>query len=226
MVENPGQPPIDVAIDSDPVDLRQGAIFALRATIRRTGELMFTTDTVTRLLTDGESRPVEVRLRSVRQWPRATPRPVSAPGLRLPASFRGVLPRADCEGIRHHLDFWPDQYYHRPREWQGRTDGTLRHDEIGRWHADTALDAIVLFGAAEMPLFWQVKGPDRLRRMDMAGNPIKSDRPHDLTGDGTLEPTDFTGMFLLGIMTYLADAVILLASEDRTVAEFSAVYLR
>jgi copper homeostasis protein (lipoprotein) len=141
--------------------------------------------------------------------PRASgaPQPAAgAHGLRLPASFTGVLPCADCQGIRHHLDLWPDQVYHMRRDWLGRAEGPLHRDEIGRWYADPARGAIVLHGASEMPLFWEVTGPDRLRQMDMAGAPIASDLPYELTSDGTLAPTDLSGMFLLGMMTYRADA--------------------
>ncbi len=206
VIENPGQPPIDFAIDYDPAGLLPGAIYSLRATIRRGDALMFTTDIVTRVLTDGTTRPVEVWLRPVARSSGASPAPVGAHGLSLPASFTGILPCADCEGIRHHLDLWPDQVYHMRRDWLGRPEGPLRRDEVGRWYADPPRGAIVLFGASEMPLFWEVRGPGRLRQMDMAGNPITSDLPYELTSDGTLSPTELEGMFLLGMMTYPADA--------------------
>jgi hypothetical protein len=110
----------------------------------------------------------------------ARPAPVGAHGLRLPASFTGTLPCADCEGIRHHLDLWPDQGYHMRREWLGRpaaadADTTAyRRDELGRWYADPQRNAIILFGASEMPVQWEVKNPDRLRLLDMEGAPIAS----------------------------------------------------
>ncbi|TCM78373.1 META domain-containing protein [Rhodovulum steppense] len=198
VIENPGQPPIDFAIDYDPADLRPQAIYSLRATIRRGDALMFTTDTITRVLTDGATGPVEVRLRPVARSSGASPAPVGAHGLSLPASFTGILPCADCEGIRHHLDLWPDQVYHMRREWLGRPEGPLRRDEVGRWYADPARGAIVLYGASEMPLFWEVRRPGRLRQMDMAGNPITSDLPYELTSDGTLSPTDLDTLFLSG----------------------------
>ncbi|TNC65377.1 copper resistance protein NlpE N-terminal domain-containing protein [Rubellimicrobium roseum] len=33
--------------------------------------------------------------------------PATVCGLRLPATFTGTLPCADCLGIRTHLDLWP-----------------------------------------------------------------------------------------------------------------------
>jgi copper homeostasis protein (lipoprotein) len=208
VIENPGQPPIDFAIDYDPAELRPRAIYALRATIRRSDRLLYTTDTITRVLDGAVTGPVDLQLRVVNSLPRADAGPVGAHGLRLPASFTGVLPCADCEGIRHHLDLWPDQVYHLRREWLGRAEGPMRRDEVGRWYADPVRGAIVLYGASEMPLVWEVKGPDRLRQTDLAGNPIVSDLPYELTSDGTLDPTEIEGTFLLGMMTYFADAAM------------------
>lgn len=213
VIADMGQPPIAFSIDYDPTALDPRAIYALRATIRHEERLLFTTDTITRVLEDvGEGRgpqSVEVILKMVPQDSTGDAGPaLGAHGLRLPASFLGTLPCTDCEGIRHHLDLWPDQHYHLRREWLGRAEGTLRRDEIGRWYADPVRGAIVLFGASEMPLFWQVKGPDRLRQTDMAGNPIVSDLPLELESDGTLAPTELQGVFLLGRMTYMADAAV------------------
>lgn len=199
VIEDPGQPPIDFAIEYDPAALDPRAIYSLRATIRRDGHILFTTDTVTRVLEEEGPQTVEVMLQMVRQGASGSARSLPAHGLRLPATFRGTLPCADCSGIRHHLDLWPDQYYHMRREWLGDAEGTLRRDELGRWYPDPARGAIVLYGASEMPLFWEVKAPGRLRQMDMQGNPIESDLlPYDLTGDGTLGPTDLDHLFLAG----------------------------
>ena len=207
VIEGPGQPPIAFSIDYEPSALDPRAIYSLRATIRHEGRLLFTTDTINRVLAEGDPAPVEVDLVLVQGSGADEPGPgIAAHGLRLPATFRGTLPCADCEGIRHHLDLWPDQYYHLSGEWLGEGDGTARHDEIGRWYADPGRGAIVLYGASEMPLFWQVMAPDRLRQMDMAGNPIESDLPYDLSSEGALEPTELHDLFLLGRMTYMADS--------------------
>lgn len=208
VIENPGHPPIDFAIAYDPADLRPQAIYALRAKIRQSDTVLFLTDTITRVFEGEPGGTVEVRLHPVNRSSESVASPVGAHGLRLPASFTGVLPCADCEGIRHHLDLWPDQVYHMRREWLGRTDGALTRDEVGRWYADPGRGTIVLHGASEMHLFWEVQGPDRLRQTDLSGNPIESDLPYELTSDGTLSPTDLEGLFLLGMMTYLADAAM------------------
>ncbi len=134
-----------------------------------------------------------------------------AHGLRLPASFTGTLPCADCEGIAWHLDLWPDQAYHLRRQWLGRTDprgGPARRDELGRWYADPRRDAIVLYGASEQPIEWEVRAPDRLRLLDREGNPIDSRLNYEIRSDRTLVETDLEGVFLGGMMTYFADAAL------------------
>lgn len=205
VIDDPGQPPIGFAIDYDADDIDPRGVYALRATIRHDGRLLFTTDTINRVLGANDPKHVDVLLVMVKAVEgRLTPAPPL--GLTLPATFRGTLPCADCEGIRHHLDLWPEQYYHMSREWLGKPGATARRDEIGRWYADPDRGAIVLHGAAEMPLFWQVVAPDRLRQMDMAGNSIDTGLPRDLTRLDKLEPTELHDLFLLGTMTYMADS--------------------
>ena len=206
VIDVAGALPIAFAIDYDPAALDAGAFYALRATLRHDGRLLFATQTVTRVLPTDGPQDVELVLKSAGQDSSGPPaRPLPAPGLRLPATFRGTLPFADFEGVRHHLDLWPDQVYHMRREWLGGETGLFRRDEIGRWYADPAREAIVLHGASEMPLIWEVAGPDRLRQTDLAGNPIESGLDHTLTSDGTLEPTELEDLFMLGRMSYEAD---------------------
>lgn len=137
--------------------------------------------------------------------PEAAPA-VGVHGLKLPASFAGRLPCADCDGIETHLDLWPDQVYHLSRRWLGRA-GEAGQDAIGRWYADPALDAIVLTDRGGTDSAWQVKGPDRLRLLDRDGRPIESDLPYDLTGDGSLAPAELS-LPLAGLFTYYADAAL------------------
>lgn len=208
VIDDPGQPPIAFAIDYDATSLNPRAIYALRVTIRYEGQLLFTNDAITRVLQGDGPQDVEVVLKMVQRGKLGETAPsINAVGLRLPATFLGTLPCADCAGVVYHLDLWPDQTYHMRRVWRG-TKGPLRRDEIGRWYADAERGAIVLHGASEMPLFWKVKGPERLRKMDMQGNPITSDLPYELTSRGVLDATDLRGLLLLGMMTYQSDAAI------------------
>ena len=123
---------------------------------------------------------------------------VGVHGLSLPGTFTGTLPCADCEGILHHLDLWPDGTYHMRRTWLGGDDNNQR-DEIGRWYADPGRQAIVLNGASEMPLQWQILGEDRLRQLAMDGTSIESTLNYELTNEGGLAATDLEGIFLAGM---------------------------
>jgi len=130
---------------------------------------------------------------------------VGAHGLGLPATFTGTLPCADCDGIAHHLDLFADQTWQMRREWLGGSE-PLVEDGIGAWHADPSRSAIVLDGARAAPMLWEVKGNDRVRLMDLEGQPIESDLPYELSA-GPLDETDLS-LPLGGMVTYLADAAI------------------
>ena len=203
---NDTAPPIRFAIPYDPADIAPGRRYSVRATISVNGQLRFTSDRIYPVLTGEPGEELEILLRGVRSAAAgaATEEGSGTPahGLLLPASFRGDLPCADCEGVRHHLDLWPDQVFHLRREWLGKD--SVRGD-MGRWRVDPARRALVLHGGAEMPLQYQILGPDRLRQLDLTGQPIVSDLPYELTSDGTLEMAEIPSFFL-GHMTYTADS--------------------
>ncbi|MEV8466830.1 META domain-containing protein [Fluviibacterium sp. DFM31] len=189
------------SIDYDTAALDPRHSYAVRGRVTgATGQLLFVTDTVVPVLEDGADAPV-LNLVAVAGADQPV---VGAHGLRLPATFTGTLPCADCEGIAHHLDLWPDQTYHLRRIWQGKTPPLIR-DEVGRWYVDPARAALVLHGAAEMPLQWEIQAPDRLRALDMQGKVIDSDLPYELQGTVPLEETDLD-LPLQGLVTYFADA--------------------
>lgn len=199
--------PIRFAIPYDAARLVPQGVYAVRASIRVDGQLWFTSDRHHRVLAEGSDDALQILMKSVRRSASTQAggreggaAPIPAHGLRLPASFRGDLPCADCEGVRHHLDLWPDQVFHLRREWLGK--GLVRGD-VGRWRIDPGRRALVLQGGAEMPLQFEILGQDRLRQLDLQGNPIVSDLPYELDADDGLEPADVT-LLLGGEMTFLA----------------------
>lgn len=202
---DPGNPPYSFEIGYDPDAIDPAHTYAVRARISGPDGLMFVSDTVTPVLTRGAPGHVEIVM--VRAAPRAqrsdAPR-IGAHGLRLPASFTGTLPCADCEGIRHHLDLWPDQSFQLSREWLGRED-PLREDTLGRWSVDPARGALLLDDGGTERLQWQITGPDSLRALAQDGSAIVSDLPYDLVSDGTLSPVDLT-LPMSGEFVYFADA--------------------
>jgi heat shock protein HslJ/uncharacterized lipoprotein NlpE involved in copper resistance len=122
--------------------------------------------------------------------------------LNLPSTFEGVLPCADCAGIRHHLDLWPDGVFHLRREWLGTGGVAL---DLGRWLEAPQGGAIVLEGSNPEPIRFAVTGPNALRLLDRQGRPIESSLPYSLEGLGALEPATLSRP-LHGLFTYLADA--------------------
>lgn len=124
--------------------------------------------------------------------------------LQLPASFLGVLPCADCPGVKHHLDLWPDNVFHLHREWLQRE---RRFDDLGRWRYDPGRPALVLSGGTEMPLQFEVIGPTQLRLLDFEGRPIDSELDYSLRTDGRLTPADLE-LFFGGELQYMADAAV------------------
>lgn len=138
---------------------------------------------------------------------------VAANGLSLPGNYAGVLPCADCPGIRYELTLRPDQGFALRRAYLERN---LSEVSIGRWHADPARRTLIL-GSAEagVPevLRLEILGNGTLRLLDRTGQPSASALPYELTrqaGDAPLEPV----LPLRGAFTYRADAPRL--SECRT----------
>ena len=132
----------------------------------------------------------------------ASTRPAGDHALDLPASFTGMLPCPDCTAIRAQLDLWPDGVFHLNRSREGTPQ---RDDDLGRWRRDPGSPVILLYGGREMPLQFEVVGPRGLRALDLSGKPAGKGDRYDLTGAGTLQPTDLR-RGLHGMFSYMADA--------------------
>ena len=145
----------------------------------------------------------------------AAPPAGPAHGLRLPASFEGLVPCADCAGVRWHLDLWPDAVYALHREWSGRD---VFRDEVGTWRFDATRKAFVLSSGSEIALQVEVKGPETLRPLDMDGKPIVSRLPYDLKETSAFQPADLR-LVLTGEMTEQGGAVAFV--ECRTGRRYS-----
>lgn len=204
-IEGPGQPPIAFDIEYDAAKIDERLRYVVRARILVEERLLFASDTVHLVLTQGAPREVNIMMRKVSQRAQGPDEGgsfVGAHGLRLPATFKGDLPCADCEGIRHHLNLWPDQVFQLRRTYLGKNDS---RDEIGRWRVDPERRALLLSGEAEPPLQFEILGPERLRQLDQEGAPILSDLPYELTRSSAVEPLE-PRRGLRGGFVYLADA--------------------
>lgn len=101
---------------------------------------------------------------------------------KLPASFQGDLPCADCAGIRHHLSLFEDGIYSLEMIYLGKGE-EARFDEQGEWSLDDTGKTLTL-DDGEQPRKWRVEDPSTLEALDLEGNEIES------TLDYTLKRTN------------------------------------
>jgi copper homeostasis protein (lipoprotein) len=139
------------------------------------------------------------------------PRPAGArraPGSALgslPATYTGVLPCADCPGIEHHLDLFPDRTYYLRRVYQGKHDGGF--DDIGAWEVSSAGRTLVLHGEREERPRFAIKDAKTLTKLDLEGQPIVSAANHDLKRAAAFDPIA-PRLAMRGMFRYMADAAI------------------
>jgi copper homeostasis protein (lipoprotein) len=208
-----GQPPFRFAIAYDDAALKAGHRYTVRATVRRQGQPLFTTDTHHPVL-DGRNAPLALLLVSARGG--AKPRPTAAAIGTLPASYEGELPGAS-NPIAWHLDLMPQGGYQLRMTHVGRPEPN-RFDDIGRWMQERDTGRIVLRSAREAPVYLMpVDGGAALRKLDIAGRPIESfhnDRLARLPKYAPIEPR----IALTGMFRYMADAAgITLCADGRRV---------
>jgi len=115
------------------------------------------------------------------------PRQKEASKIATPGTFTGVLPCADCEGIRYHLDLWSDHAFHLEREWMGQK--LIRYD-IGRWSLDSGRKVLMLETGGQMVAQFEASHPKALRLLDTKGHHIQSKLNYTIKSNGRLEPVD------------------------------------
>ena len=205
-IDAPGQVPIRFAIAYDPARIDSRRSYLVRATIRVGGRLAFTTDRITRPFVDGRPLPLQLVLRAVAvippgapagvsptaaaAMPAAPPGPATGPpsaaplpgavrlGL-LPATFGGVLPCADCQGIRQTLDLFPDGAFHWRSSYLGKPPVDTP-DDVGRWMFASDGRTLLLFGGREAPVRFVLRDDGALRLLDLEGRPIQSSFNYEL----------------------------------------------
>src|SRR5262245_27965789 len=123
---------------------------------------------------------------------------------RLPATFAGDLPCADCPGLRYQLELFPGRAYFLHMTYLGRGDDASV-DAIGRWTVASDRRTLVLSGGREGPVKFDIRDSHTLRMLDREGRAIASSLNYDLkrvTGLAPLEPR----LGMRGMYAYLADA--------------------
>lgn len=133
--------------------------------------------------------------------------PLAAPvaGITLPATFAGVLPCADCEGIDTTLTLDADFRFRLRSRYLGKPAGDNVVVDAGRFAASDAATRLALYGAGDTVVIFAVQGPEQLTRLDTTGQPITSQLNYTLKRapavDAIADPAPAVGVF-----TYLADA--------------------
>ncbi|MCS5699496.1 META domain-containing protein [Cyanobium sp. FGCU-52] len=219
-----GQPPFRFSIPYRNADITPRGRYAVRATVRSGDRLLFTTDTITPVLTGGPSQPLNLKLVQVGGAARRS----SSSSLvgPLPASWRGDLPAASGT-TRWQVDLAADGSFQLRQTFLDRRPPN-RFDDIGRWRIEPGSNRLVLRGGREAPLFFQpLDGGAALRKLDLAGQPIVSrqnDRLRHLAAFQPIEPR----LHLQGMFRYLADAasIRLCATGARLPVAMEGDYLK
>ena len=97
----------------------------------------------------------------------------------LPASFDGVLPCADCPGIRYQLDLMPDKTFASCMTYEERNASFGDH---GHWRLSDDGKFLVLEGShSDSADRYAVRDANTLRKLDADGHEIESKLNYDLT---------------------------------------------
>lgn len=192
-VEHPGQPPFRFSIQYDPSRIVSSHSYAVRARVTVEGQLMFTTDQRYPVLTQGSGSDAGTIIMR-----RVTGR---GPLADLPASFSGVLPCADCPGIRYLVNLFPDKSFFLRTTYLERG---VAVDDAGRWTLSTDGTKLLLQGEREMPWQYALKG-DVLSRLDSEGREI--DARYQLRRKQAFEPIE-PRLQMRGMFRYMADAAV------------------
>ncbi|HUM01559.1 MAG TPA: META domain-containing protein [Thermoanaerobaculia bacterium] len=121
--------------------------------------------------------------------------------LDVPRSWSGVIPCADCEGIRLTIDLYPDQSFALRYEYLGKNRS---FSDLGRWSVEEK-GTLTLRGGTEAPHFFRVVDPETLRKLDGEGREIGSRLNYDLKRDPEFRPVVEPAR-VLGLYRYMADA--------------------
>lgn len=121
-----------------------------------------------------------------------------------PSTYTGVLPCADCEGIRYTLNLWGDKVFFLRMTYLGKGEGDSV-DDIGVWalSADTA--TLILRGGREAPVMFAVKNVGLLGKLDLQGKEIVSQLNYDLVRKERFEWFE-PRLPMRGMYMYMADA--------------------
>jgi copper homeostasis protein (lipoprotein) len=105
----------------------------------------------------------------------------------LPARYSGVLPCADCPGIRFDIDLRPGNVYFLRMTYLGTTPERV-YDDIGAWSLASDLRTIALKGARQSPMLFSITNTNMLRKLDAEGQTIESELNYGVARVPAYEP--------------------------------------
>lgn len=167
-----GQVPIPFAIPYDPAQIVAARRYVVRARILSGDRLLFTTDTIAPVLTQGAGDRIALML------VRAQASPPTGPLGALPATFEGVIPCADCPGIRQRITLRPNGRF-RSRMTYLERDRSF--DEAGTWSVEGT--TLVLTDRSSQR--WAIQDATAITMLDQQGRPIVSANNYTLRRVGS-----------------------------------------
>jgi len=108
----------------------------------------------------------------------------------LPATFTGLLPCADCTGIRYQVDLLPKAAFVQRMTYL-RSSMEVSSYAVGSWSISADGHTLVLDGGRGNVGYWAIESVQALRKLDQQGEPIASTLPFELkraAGAQALEP--------------------------------------
>ena len=105
----------------------------------------------------------------------------------LPARYSGVLPCADCPGIRFDIDLRPANVYFLRMTYLGTTPERV-YDDIGAWSLASDLRTIALKGARQSPMLFSITNANTLRKLDAEGQTIESELNYGVERVASYQP--------------------------------------
>lgn len=120
--------------------------------------------------------------------------------------YIGVLPCADCSGIRYRLHLRPDRAFVLETGYLGKEQGPANPGAVlGVWTESADGRTLELRQASEPPMFFAIRDAETLRKLDMQGRPIKSKLNYELVRSHAVEKFQPV-LRLQGMYRYMADA--------------------
>ena len=186
-IEHPGYPPIRFAIIYDPARIEQNHDYSVRARITDGERLLFTTVQFYPVLTHGNGNEVSLLLSRTAAPRAASSAPSESALSALPATFVGMLPCADCPGIRYQVNLFPDHTFVSRMTYEERNLSLNRH---GHWQLTSEGKMLVLRGEDQAQEKFAVRDVDTLRKLDIEGHEIASKLNYDFKRTPEFEPIE------------------------------------